>query len=1058
MKKNQKRKEYDNLSERKFDMVSDDTMEFLSLDDETIAAYEKKASPSRTGSASGRKSGRSLRGRENDIEDLYDGEETYYGKNRRNAGDYADGEDERYYAEDDEDGRYYADGEEDGRYYADDEEDGRYYEDDEEDERYYAEDDEDDRYYADDEDERYYEDDEIDDEYYEMDDDSYYEEEDDEDDEEPEGFFGRIGNFFSEMSAVDAIVAVLGVFILAAAIVTGTIFVSSKSVAEQVDAFAEVGTEIEDISVIGESGLIAVADAESARISQMIGMDTGTETIPGTQQSAETSQNGQISVGINLTSIQSDIKIKFVNKETNKLIGGVPFEVEVTGGGKTLNLKDDDKDGIIHQTGLAAGTYTVKMKAFSGGEYEKYQLPSQEQSVKVTDQISYKKVEVADEIKTEAEVNVAAEDTAQQNTVVESTLKDTVEWVESSKTEKDADNNYEVIKREDIPDPSTLAKAGIFVKLVNDTTQNRPEQPSVPVTSTDSTETPGTSTGTTETPGTSTGTTETPGTSTGTTETPGTSTGTTETPGTSTGTTETPGTSTGTTETPGTSTGTTETPGTSTGTTETPGTSTGTTTTPGTSPEQPAVPISPTNPAGQTDAEKLSALNPSLSTKTLALTKGGSATVSVAVTGNTPYTVAWSSSSPVASVNNGVVTGVNVGNAVITATIQVGSATAVLNCSVSVAEAAVSYTALKIEGSNTIQMGSTSALKGTTPEGGVITWASSNTGIVTIDSNGVMTGVSEGTAVITGTCGGAKSDWQVKVTKNYTGDTVTKLKDKNGNQIYIKNEEGKYVEAVYADYYNDKKLYLRKANADCFYTGWQTIDGHTYFFDKNGNYVTGEQIIQGAKYTFDSQGKMSGNSGVLGIDVSKWNGSIDWNAVKNSGVSYVIIRCGYRGSSTGALIEDPKFASNIKGAKAAGLKVGVYFFSQAVNEAEAVEEASMALNLVSGYGLEYPIFLDVEASNGRGDAIDAATRTAVCRAFCATIQNSGYRAGVYANTTWFTTKINAGSLTDYKIWLAQYASAPTYTATRYDMWQYTSKGKVNGVSGSVDMNISYLNY
>ena len=496
---------------------------------------------------------------------------------------------------------------------------------------------------------------------------------------------------------------------------------------------------------------------------------------------------------------------------------------------------------------------------------------------------------------------------------------------------------------------------------------------------------------------------------------------------------------------------------------DTPPTSTGTTNTPPSgpviSPEQPSVPTGPQTPSAPTDAEKLSALNPALNTKTLALAKGESAALSVVVTGNEPYTVEWSSSSPIAGVNNGTVTGVEAGSAVVAAVIRVGSATTVLNCTVTVTETAVSYTEVRIEGSNTVQMGLTSALKGTTvPEGGVVTWASDNTGIVTVDSNGVMTGVSEGTAVITGACGNVKSTLQVTVTKNRAGDTVTKLKDKDGNQVYIKNDEGRYVEAVYADYYNDKMLYLRKADADCFYTGWQTIDGHTYFYDKNGKYVTGEQIIQGAKYTFDSEGRMSNNSGTMGIDVSKWNGSIDWNAVKNSGVSYVIIRCGYRGSSTGALIEDPKFASNIKGAKAAGLKVGVYFFSQAVNEAEAVEEASMALNLVSGYGLEYPIFLEVEASGGRGDAIDTATRTAVCRAFCATVQNSGYKAGVYANTTWFNTKINAGSLTDYKIWLAQYASAPTYTATRYDMWQYTSKGKIGGVSGSVDMNISYLNY
>ena len=100
----------------------------------------------------------------------------------------------------------------------------------------------------------------------------------------------------------------------------------------------------------------------------------------------------------------------------------------------------------------------------------------------------------------------------------------------------------------------------------------------------------------------------------------------------------------------------------------------------------------------------------------------------------------------------------------------------------------------------------------------------------------------------------------------------------------------------------------------------------------------------------------------MGIDVSKWNGSIDWNAVKNSGVNYVIIRVGYRGSSQGALIEDPKFKTNIKGATAAGLKVGVYFFTQAVDEVEAVQEASMVLDRISGYKISYPVFLDVEAA------------------------------------------------------------------------------------------------
>ena len=977
MKREQKRKVHGHAPVRKTHNVSDDTLEFLSLDDEMITAGERKPQPVREKKSTPlQKSGKSVRKQEIYEDDIDDEIEELDDIEEENYDEVYDGTDDGYYEMDDEEDERYCESEDDRYYAIEDDEDDRYYE---EDDLYYEDDD---RYYEDDEedDDLYYEMDEEDDEYYGIDD------EDDEDEYYEENIFARFGHFITNMSAIDCVVAAFGFVILVAAAATGAIFFNARGVSEQVEAFAEVGTEIQDIGIIGESGLIAVADAESARMSQMIGLEPEMTA----EGQSEVKPNGdQIEVGINLTSIQSDIKIKFVNKETNKLIGSVPFEVEITGGGKTFSLKDDDKDGIIYQTGISAGTYAVKIMAFSGEGYEKYRLPAQEETIKVTDTISYKKVEVADEIKTEAEVNAAAEDTAQQNTAVESTLQDTVEWVESTKTEENADNNYEEIKRESVPDPVTLARAGTFVKLVNSNSPGdnvksivSPEQPSVP------------STGTTETPPTSTGTTETPP--------------------------------------------------------------------PGggiTSPEQPAVPTVPTTPAAPTDAEKLTALNPVLNTKSLALTKGGSATLSVAVTGSEPYSVEWSSSSPVASVSNGVVTGAGTGTAVVTATVRVGNAAVPLNCTVTVTETAVQYTAVKIEGSAVIQMGSTSSLKGTTtPEGGVITWTSDNTGIVTIDGNGVMTGVSEGTAAITGTCGDAKAVWQVKVTKNYTGDTVTKLKDKDGNQVYVKNSDGKYVEAVYADYYKDQMLYLRRANAECFYTGWQTIDGYTYFYDKNGKYVTGEQVIQGAKYSFDSQGRMSSNSGTLGIDVSKWNGSIDWNAVKNSGVSYVIIRCGYRGSSTGALIEDPKFASNIKGAKAAGLKVGVYFFSQAVNEVEAVEEASMALNLVSGYGLDYPIFLDVEASNGRGDAIDVGTRTAVCKAFCATIQNSGYKAGVYANTTWFTTKINAGSLTGYKIWLAQYASAPTYTATKYDMWQYTSKGSVNGISGSVDMNISYLNY
>lgn len=195
----------------------------------------------------------------------------------------------------------------------------------------------------------------------------------------------------------------------------------------------------------------------------------------------------------------------------------------------------------------------------------------------------------------------------------------------------------------------------------------------------------------------------------------------------------------------------------------------------------------------------------------------------------------------------------------------------------------------------------------------------------------------------------------------------------------------------------------------------------------------------------------------FGIDVSKWQGDIDWDKVREDGVEFVMIRCGYRGSVTGALVEDPKFLANIRGAKRAGLKVGVYFFTQAVNEVEAVEEASMVIALCDGYDLDYPVVIDSEGAGGEGraDSLDVETRTKVCAAFCETIENAGYEAGVYASRSWYNANLEVDDLDDYRIWLAEYRSTPLYSGY-YDMWQYTSKGKIDGIEGNVDLNISYM--
>lgn len=196
----------------------------------------------------------------------------------------------------------------------------------------------------------------------------------------------------------------------------------------------------------------------------------------------------------------------------------------------------------------------------------------------------------------------------------------------------------------------------------------------------------------------------------------------------------------------------------------------------------------------------------------------------------------------------------------------------------------------------------------------------------------------------------------------------------------------------------------------------------------------------------------------LGMDVSRWNEEINWNKVKEAGIEYAIIRAGYRGSASGVLVEDKYFRQNMEGAKEAGVPVGLYFFTQAVTEVEAVEEASMVLALCKDYDITYPIFIDTEKAgeNGRANELDKKTRTAICQAFCETIRNGGYKAGIYASKNWYEKKLNTDILPDdIYIWLAQYGDAVTYDG-KYHMWQYTSSGRVLGIEGRVDLNLSFL--
>ena len=274
------------------------------------------------------------------------------------------------------------------------------------------------------------------------------------------------------------------------------------------------------------------------------------------------------------------------------------------------------------------------------------------------------------------------------------------------------------------------------------------------------------------------------------------------------------------------------------------------------------------------------------------------------------------------------------------------------------------------------------------------------------------------------------------------------LHDAEGNALY-KDDKG--TPATMADYKSGAKFYSKKETTT--YYGWQSLNGKSYYYDKNGKTVSGEQVIHGVKYNFGSDGQLMISG--TGIDVSKYQGNINW-AAASSAISFAVVRVGYRSIGTGALNIDPKGVQNIQGAKAHGITTGAYFYSTAQSEAQAVEEASLAIQQVQAAGgVSMPIFIDWEG-NSRTNAVDANTAAAIINAFCTTVRNSGYRAGLYADKNHLTHKINMGNVSGGTvIWCAQYNTRCTYSG-HYDMCQYTSKGSVPGINGNVDMNQSFF--
>ena len=930
------------------------------------------------------------------------------------------------------------------------------------------------------------------------------------------GFFGKLSWTDYVIGAVALIVLILGVAII-------SITAGKAATIKELGDFAVVGSKLTSIRSLGDNTIDALVDnvkaetLEKKRLEEEAAKALEEEEKEEEEEEEEEDEEA-VNVKVSFTSVEKDLKIKFTNEKTGKLITGVEFVVNVVDPkGKELTWKDTDKDGIIYEKDLVEGEYKVTIE-----DVEDYTFPATSTKVKVKGKIVYQAINVMDEIKSANEVNEAVEDTAAGAVDTGAVVSDTVAKYDDNtdlvKTNPDSDVAYTKVDISAIKAPGTAAPAtraisrgtSLSPKTLGKFYAMNVETVVTPVTAI-------TLGG---------------------------------------------------------------------GTVEKGSTMQVTLTVEPSNATNPAVSWATSDPNIATvDGGVVTGVNAGTVTITATSTDGTNVSGSCYVTVNEPQptlvqsiavsgvpasvkvgdtftlsaavapdnannkAIAWSTSDAnkaTVDASTGAVTVKGTGDVTITATAQDGSGVTgscafnAAAATVAVQSVAVSPATVSLEPGKTASVGAVITPSNATNT--AVTWSSSNTGIATVDGSGKITAVAAGSATITATTadGGKKGTCEVTVAQNVavtvnattctvnkeatyqivatvtgttntavtfasadpnkvkvdekgvvTGlnvtsapiritvtsladntkvatvdvtvvndpklDKTTPLLDSKGNQVYVK-ENGKYREAKSADYYTFKEFYIKLAHN---YRGWQTIDGKRYYYVEGqggiGVPVTGEQIIGGTKWNFASDGSLAMNS-TLGIDVSKWNGSIDWNAVRNSGVTFVIIRCGYRGSSTGALIKDQKFDSYIAGAEAAGLNIGLYVFSQAITEREAVEEASMAVSLASGHRISLPIFIDTEkASNGRANGLSAGERTQIMKAFCETVKSSGYTPGIYASKSWFENQLNMGELNQYRIWLAQYASQATYGG-KYDMWQYTSRGSVSGISGNVDMNINLLGY
>ena len=214
------------------------------------------------------------------------------------------------------------------------------------------------------------------------------------------------------------------------------------------------------------------------------------------------------------------------------------------------------------------------------------------------------------------------------------------------------------------------------------------------------------------------------------------------------------------------------------------------------------------------------------------------------------------------------------------------------------------------------------------------------------------------------------------------------------------------------------------------------------------------QILENGRYEYVEDGQVVSH---MGIDVSKYQGDIDWEKVAAEGVEFAFLRVGLRGYGSGKIVEDDSFETNIQGALRNGIKVGVYFFSQATTEEEAIEEANFVLDKIAPYQVECPVVFDVEKvsdSTARMNQLTPQERTNVTIAFLDTIEAAGYRSMFYHNMETALLLLELDRLEDYDRWFAYYGEE-LYYPYQYSVWQYTDQGRIDGIDADVDLNIAF---